>query len=264
MSSKTRAALAARCVQRSDSHVSAERRRHERELVVLYQTDPSTHATVIEAFMPLARSVAKRYHRGEEPLEDLEQVALLGLVKALERFDPDRGSPFATYALPTMAGEVRRHYRDTGWAVHVNRGAQELAQKIAALERTTTERLTAEQVAQRLGVEVEDVVTGRLAQRAMRADSLDRPRPGDDSDTASAAITPAREDPGFATVEHRATIGRLTAGLPERERQILVLRYGGDMSQAEIGREVGISQMHVSRILRRTLAALEPSDARRH
>jgi RNA polymerase sigma-B factor len=246
------AALAARSVSRNDRHVSAERRRRERELVVLYQRDPSTHATVIEAFRPLARTVAKRYHRGEEPLEDLEQVALLGLVKALERFDPDRGAPFATYAFPTMAGEVRRHYRDTGWAAHVSRGAQELAQKIAALERSTTDKLTAEDVAERLGVTVEQVISGRLAQRAMRADSLDRSRRAEDDGTEP-AIAPADEDPGYASVERWATIARLTEGLPAREREILALRYAADLSQAEIGRRVGVSQMHVSRILRRTL-----------
>jgi RNA polymerase sigma-B factor len=240
--------------------VSAERRRHERELVVLYQQDPSTHATVIDAFRPLALGIAKRYYRGEEPLEDLEQAALMGLVKALTRFDPDRGAPFATYAIPTMAGEVRRHYRDTGWAVHVSRGDQELAQKIAALERSTTERLTAEEIAQRLGTTVEDVVSGRLVQRAMRADSLDRPRRNEEGDDAP-AIAHAAPDPGYANVEHRATLGRLTAGLPERERLILTLRYGRDLSQAEIGSRLGLSQMQISRILRRTLERLEGEDA---
>ena len=256
MTPRTEAELAARSIRRDEHRVSRRRRHSERELVLLYQQDPSTRETVIEAFLPLAQSVARRYHRGEEPLEDLEQVALLGLVKALERFDPDRGSPFATYAMPTMTGEVRRHYRDTGWAVHVSRGAQELAQKIAALERASTERLTADEVAQRLGVTVEDVVTGRIAQRAMRADSLDRPRNADDGEAAEPAIAPASPDAGYDAAEHRATIAKLTAGLPERERQILALRFAGDLSQAEIGREVGISQMHVSRILRRTLATL--------
>jgi RNA polymerase sigma-B factor len=240
--------------------VSAERRRHERELVVLYQQDPSTHATVIDAFRPLALGIAKRYYRGEEPLEDLEQAALMGLVKALARFDPDRGAPFATYAIPTMAGEVRRHYRDTGWAVHVSRGDQELAQKITALERSTTERLTAEDIARRLGKTVEDVVSGRLVQRAMRADSLDRPRRSEEGDEAP-AITHAAPDPGYATVEHRATLGRLTKGLPERERVILTLRYARDLSQAEIGSRLGLSQMQISRILRRTLERLEGEDA---
>jgi RNA polymerase sigma-B factor len=258
---RTEAELAARSIRRSDNRVSVRRRHSERELVVLYQNDPSTRETVIEAFRPLAHSVAKRYHRGEEPLEDLEQVALLGLVKALERFDPDRGSPFATYAMPTMTGEVRRHYRDTGWAVHVSRGAQEMAQKIAAVERASTEKLTVEQVAKRIGCEVEDVVNGRLAQRAMRADSLDRPRRDEEGDVAEPAIAPAANDPGYAAAEHRATIARLTEGLPEREREILALRFAGDLSQAEIGRQVGISQMHVSRILRRTLAELQEADA---
>jgi RNA polymerase sigma-B factor len=261
---RTRAAIAARHVQRGAARVSPERRRHERELVLLYQRDPSTHATVINAFRPLALGVARRYYRGEEPLEDLEQAALLGLVKALARFDPDRGSPFATYAIPTMAGEVRRHYRDTGWAVHVSRGDQELAQKIAAVERSSTERLTVEEIAQKIGVTVEDVVSGRMIQRAMRADSLDRPHRDDDGEGAAPAFAPAAVEPGYANVEHRATIRRLTSGLPERERAILALRYAGDLSQAEIGSRLGLSQMHVSRILRRTLAQLGPEEALTH
>lgn len=236
---------------------SAARRRCEHELVVLYQSEPSTHHTVVEAFRPLAASVAKRYRRGEEPLEDLEQVALVGLVKALERFDCDRGAPFATYALPTMMGEVRRHFRDTGWAVHVTRGAQELAQRVTAAEREEGGRLTAEEVAQRIGGSVEDVVEGRLAALAMRADSLDRPRDADDESSRPAFVASA-EDRGYRAAEDRATLARLTEGLPQREREILALRYSGDLSQAEIGRRVGLSQMHVSRILRRTLAELAP------
>ncbi len=254
MTARTRAELAARAIRRSDSSVSPGHRRNERELVLLYQRDPSARPTVIEAFRPLAHGVARRYHRGEEPLEDLEQVALLGLVKALERFDPDRGSPFVTYALPTMSGEVRRHYRDTGWAVHVTRGAQELAQRLSALERDGGERLSASEAAERLGVDIEDIVSGRLAQRAMRADSLDRPRADGEADEP--ALTVSAEDPGYEEAELRATIGRLTEELPERERRILALRFAGDRTQSEIGADLGMSQMHVSRLLRRTLDEL--------
>jgi RNA polymerase sigma-B factor len=254
------AGVKVRSVQRQAQGFSAERRRRERELVLLYQRDPGSRDMVLEAFRPLALSVARRYFRGQEPLEDLEQVALLGLIKALGRFDPERGSPFATYALPTMTGEVRRHYRDTGWAVHVPRSAQEMAQRITTLERTEGAGLTAEQCAQKLEASMEDVVNGRLAQRAMRADSLDRPR-GSDGDDDGAAINPAAEDRGYRAAEARATIARLARDLPERERRILVLRFAGDLSQAEIGREVGVSQMHVSRILRRTLAELDDRPA---
>jgi RNA polymerase sigma-B factor len=255
MSSRTQAELAKRAIRRSQDPVSPSHRRSERELVLLYQRDPSARQTVIEAFRPLALGVARRYHRGEEPLEDLEQVALLGLIKALERFDPDRGSPFVTYALPTMSGEVRRHYRDTGWAVHVTRGAQELAQRLTALERSTNERLSAQEAAERLGEDVEDVVSGRLAQRAMRADSLDRPRPETESD-AEPAYVPSADEPGYAAAEMRATIGQLTEGLSERQRRILALRFAGDQTQSEIGADLGMSQMHVSRLLRRTLEEL--------
>lgn len=257
MTGKTAAELAARNLARSERGANPDRRRCERELVVLYQRDPSTHHTVVEAFRPLAAGVARRYRRGEEPLEDLEQVALVGLVKALERFDCDRGAPFATYALPTMMGEVRRHFRDTGWAVHVTRGAQELAQRVTAADRAEGGRLTAEEVAKHIGVTVEEVVEGRLAAMAMRADSLDRVR-DDDGDSAAPAFVAGVEDAGYRAAEDRATLGRLTQGLPEREREILALRFSGDLSQAEIGRRVGLSQMHVSRILRRTLIELHP------
>ena len=257
MTARASAELAARNLQRCERGGSTERRRCERELVLLYQRDPSTRHTVVAAFRPLAASVAKRYRRGEEPLEDLEQVALVGLVKALERFDADRGSPFATYALPTMMGEVRRHYRDTGWALHVTRGAQELAQKVTALDRAEAGRLSADEVAKKLGLTVEQVVEGRLAAQAMRADSLDRPR-GDDEDSDRPTYVAAVEERGFRAAENRATLARLTEGLPERERRILAMRYSGDLSQAEIGRRVGLSQLHVSRILRRALAELHP------
>jgi RNA polymerase sigma-B factor len=257
VTAKTNAELAARNLARCARGGSVERRRCERELVIHYQSDPSTHHIVIEAFRPLAANVAKRYRRGEEPLEDLEQVALVGLVKALERFDADHGAPFATYALPTMMGEVRRHFRDTGWAVHVTRGAQELAQRVAAVDREEGGRLSAEEIAKRIGTTVEEVVEGRLAAQAMRADSLDRPR-DEDSESARPAFVAAVEDSGYRAAEDRATLARLTEGLPQREREILALRFSGDMSQAEIGRRVGLSQMHVSRILRRTLAELHP------
>lgn len=257
MTARTDAELASRNLKRCAAGGGVERRRRERELVVLYQSDPSTHDIVVAAFRPLAANVARRYRRGEEPFEDLEQVALVGLVKALERFDTERGSPFVTYALPTMMGEVRRHFRDTGWAVHVTRGAQEMAQRVTAVDRAEGSRLTAEEVAKRIGRTVEEVVEGRLAAQAMRADSLDRPRDGDGDGDAPAFVAVADED-GYRAVEDRVTLGRLTAGLPERERHILALRYSGDLSQAEIGRRVGLSQMHVSRILRRTLAELHP------
>jgi RNA polymerase sigma-B factor len=256
MTPRTEAELAARFVGRSNDRTGANHRRRERDLVLQYQTNPSARHTVIEAFRPLAAGVARRYYRGEEPLEDLEQAALVGLIKALERFDPDRGSPFATYALPTMSGEVRRHYRDTGWSVHVPRGAQELAAKVAALERASDHRLTAEDCAQRLGISVEDVVTGRIAQRAMRADSLDR-KQGLAGDQDRPAIDPAVVDPGYDQAERRVTLNSLTRSLSERDRKILTLRYAKDLSQEEIGKEVGVSQMHVSRILRRVLAQLE-------
>ncbi len=255
MTVRSDAELAARHLGRSNDRVGVRHRQWERELAIQYQQEPSSRHTVIEALKPMAYGVARRYHRGEEPLEDLEQVAMVGLIKALRGFDPGRGTPFASFALPTITGEVRRHYRDTGWSVHVARNGQELAQKVSAAERAAGHSLTAEECSKALGISVEDVVTGQLARQAMRADSLDRPRPGGAEDDEP-AYNPASVEPGYETAEIRATLGHLTEGLPERERTILTLRYARDLSQAEIGQRVGLSQMHVSRILRRTLAQL--------
>ncbi|MGI8623898.1 MAG: sigma-70 family RNA polymerase sigma factor, partial [Solirubrobacteraceae bacterium] len=127
--------LAARRVRRSGQGPTEERRRSERDLAVLYQRDPESRQEIVRALLPLARSMAARYRRGEEPLDDLEQVATVGLLKALKGFDPERGTSFAAFAIPTINGELRRHCRDTGWAVHVPRGTQELALKVARAEQ---------------------------------------------------------------------------------------------------------------------------------
>ena len=241
----------------------AARDAEDRELIRRCQQDPAPHikAQTVEAFMPLARSLARRYHRGEEPLEDLEQVAALGLLKAIKGFDPDRGHAFASFAVPTIVGELRRHFRDKGWAVRVPRDLQELA---LAVQRKADEMSTeigrpptAEELAAKLGRDVEDVLEGREALRAMRPASLDRPSAaGDDEDELPMARIGAL-DPGYERTEEAVTIGSLVRDLPERERKILALRFGGDLTQSEIGERLGISQMHVSRLLRRTIEELQ-------
>jgi RNA polymerase sigma-B factor len=258
--------LAARRAHRSGPGGSVERRRHERELVLLYQRDPASRERVLQALLPLAHGIARRYRRGEEPVDDLEQVAAVGLVKALRSFDPTRGTSFASYAIPTMNGELRRHYRDTGWAVHVPRGTQELALKVSRAEREAAardgRRPTAAELAEAFDVGVEEIVEARVASNGMRTSSLDRPaRPDQPQGDTLAAVFGGTDDDGFDHAEHRATLRELTRDLGERDRRVLALRFAGDLSQSEIGRRVGVSQMQVSRILRRVLGELQDSAA---
>jgi RNA polymerase sigma-B factor len=254
--------IAARRAGRADRGGSESRRRYERELVVLYQRDPGLRDAVLRALLPLARGIARRYWRGDEPIEDLEQVATVGLLKALKAFDPSRGTSFAAYAIPTMNGELRRHYRDTGWAVHVPRGTQELALKLARAEREAAGRNrrapTAAELADAFDTTPEAVVEARMAANGMRAGSLDRPIRSDQPEgEVLAAIVDGDVDEGFTSAERWATLGALAEELPERDRQVLALRYAGDLSQSEIGRRVGVSQMQVSRILRRAITRLQ-------
>jgi RNA polymerase sigma-B factor len=228
------------------------------ELVRRYQADPSLGSDVIAAFMSLAESLARRYCRGEEPLDDLVQVASLGLLKALRGFNPDRGTSFAAFAVPTITGELRRHFRDRGWAVRVPRDLQERALATRAAEDRLLRKLgrtpTADELAAELAQPVEMVVEARLAFGAMRAGSLDAPGPDDGgAPLARATVT----ELGFDRVEMGATLGRLAACLPERQRRILALRYVAGMTQEEIGAEVGLSQMHVSRLLRQAIDRMQ-------
>ncbi len=240
----------------------AARDAEDRELIRKAQQDPDprVRAQTVEAFMPLVKSLARRYHRGEEPLEDLEQVAALGLLKAIKGYDPDRGHAFASFAVPTIVGELRRHFRDKGWAIRVPRDLQELAlavQRKADVMNTELGRPpTAQELAVKLDRDVEDVLEAREALRAMRPASLDRPSQAgeDEDDTPMARI--GGIDPGYERTDEAVTIGRLVKDLPERERRILALRFSGDLTQSEIGEELGISQMHVSRLLRRTIEDL--------
>ncbi|MEA2170621.1 MAG: polymerase sigma-B factor [Solirubrobacteraceae bacterium] len=247
---------------RTGANKRASRDIEDRELIRRCQADPSpqVHAQTVEAFMPLAKSLARRYHRGEEPLDDLEQVAALGLLKAIKGFNPDRGSAFASFAVPTIVGELRRHFRDKGWAIRVPRDLQELSlavqRKADAMSTEQGRAPSAEQLAKELGRDVEEVLEAREALRAMRPASLDRPsQAGEDEDDMPMARI-GSIDPGYERTDEAVTIGRLVRDLPDRERRILALRYGGDLTQSEIGEQLGISQMHVSRLLRRTIDEL--------
>jgi RNA polymerase sigma-B factor len=234
----------------------------ERTLLVRYARtrDPKILDELVETFMPLARRLAARYRGGREPLEDLEQVASLGLVKALDRFDPGRGYAFSSYAVPTIVGELKRHFRDRGWSVRVPRDLQE---RIGRVDRAIPElsaRLgrapSVNDIAGKLEIDPEEVLEAMEASEARHAISLDVPLETEEGDGVPLKERVGESDRGFDTVEYGAAIEDALATLAERERVVLHLRFVEDMTQTEIAQRVGISQMHVSRVLRATLRRL--------
>lgn len=222
--------------------------------------DRRAREEVIRRFLPLARQLALRYYHGREPLDDLVQVAAVGLVKAVDRFEVRRSTAFASYAVPVMLGELRRHFRDNGWALHVPRGLQE---RVLAVERTA-DRLqvangrvpTAAQIADALELTVEQVVEAMEAARATDTVSLDAPRPAADGERDPLVDAIGGEDARLELVEYREAIAGALAALPERDREILRLRFEEDRTQSEIAARLGVSQMQVSRLLRRTVDRL--------
>ncbi len=217
-------------------------------------------AEIIESHLALARHVASRYRNRGEPEDDLVQVARLGLVKAVDRFDPDRGVVFGTFAIPTMMGEVRRYFRDAGWSVHVPRRLQELHLKVEKAAEDLAGRSrrppTPEEIARYLDIPAAEVYEGIEVGAAYQTRSLDHPaRSGDDGGIPLAELLPAEEEPLAALVD-RQSLRPLLAELTERERKITYLRFFESMSQSQIGAEVGISQMQVSRILSAVLERL--------
>ena len=216
--------------------------------------------------MPLARQLASRYRHSGEPLEDLTQVACVGLLKAIDRYDPERGTGFTRYALPTMLGELKRHFRDKGWALRVPRATQELALKVNEALGTLPAKLgraaRPRDVAEAIGVSVEDVLEAMEAATAYEATSLDAPRgsAADDEEWTHAGVL-GDEDAGYELVELNDALRGTLDALPPRERLILRLRFERDLTQAEIASCVGVSQMHVSRLLRRSLDRLSAAGA---
>lgn len=207
--------------------------------------------------LSLAEACARRFANRGEPLDDLEQVAMVGLVKAVERFDPAKGVPFAGFAVPTITGELRRHFRDATWAIKVPRGAKDLHVKLpAAIERLSVELghpPTPAEIAEDLGVGVEQILDALDAGAAYRTSSTDTP---EGATAASYAAT--RNSLGSSLpVEDRLLLQELLDSLPERERTIVHLRFFEDLSQSEIAERVGMSQVHVSRLLRQSLRALK-------
>jgi RNA polymerase sigma-B factor len=222
--------------------------------------DYAAREALVRRFMPLARSLARRYDRSSEPFEDLLQVASLGLLKALDRFDPALGHPFASFAVPTILGEMRRHFRDAGWSVHVPRGSQERALKVRdAQERLANVRgraPTVNELAEYLELSTEEIIDALQAIQAYESLSLDAPRPGATDDATSYGDAMGAEDERYELVELDATVSAVMGRIPQREREILRMRFVEDLTQTEIAERVGISQMQVSRLLRRSLDQL--------
>jgi RNA polymerase sigma-B factor len=239
----------------SGSITSAELFRRWRQ-----QRDRHARDELIARFLPLARKLARRYAQSSEPYEDLVQVASLGLVKAVERFDPDRGFAFSSFAVPTIVGELKRYFRDTAWALHVDRGAQERARKITdaqqKLSSGTGRMPTVNEIAQYLEISQEDVLDGLQTSEAYGAISLDAPLAGEDDEESSRLDSIGTADERLELVDDHATIFAAAKHLPTREREILYLRFNEDLTQSEIADRVGVSQMQVSRLLRRSLLRL--------
>ena len=219
--------------------------------------DPALREELVNRFLPLARSLAMRYAGGAEPTDDLVQVASLGLMGALERFDPSRGVPFAAFAGPTILGELRRHFRDRVWTLRVPRGLQErirdVEDSITALASVLERSPTVGEIAERLEIREDEVLEAMEASDARRTMSLDQPTASDDIGDSLIGDRVGDQDPGFELVEERSAINAGARVLNDLEREVLRLRFVEDLTQSKIAEEVGYSQMHVSRILRRAL-----------
>jgi RNA polymerase sigma-B factor len=232
------------------------------ELSGLRSGDPRRQVVrdrLVTLHLPLVEHLARRFRNRGEPHDDLVQVATIGLIKAVDRYDPDRGVEFSTYATPTIVGEIKRHFRDKGWAVRVPRRLQELRLSISTATAELTQQHgrspTVAELAGHLGVGEEDVLEGLESANAYSTLSLDAPELGE-SDGPAVIDSLGTEDEALQGVEYRESLKPLLAQLPERERTILLLRFFKGMTQSQIAERVGISQMHVSRLLARTLAQL--------
>ncbi|MFE3800077.1 RNA polymerase sigma factor SigF [Nocardia tengchongensis] len=222
---------------------------------------PILRNEILQLCMPLADHIARRFAGRGQELDDLQQVARLGLIQAVDRFDVSRGSTFLAFAVPTIMGEVRRHFRDHAWAVRVPRGLKEIHGQLGPATDTLAQRLgrlpTAGEIATELAVEPNVVTQALVARNAFRADSLDRlTQPEEQSTPSSVLDSLGADEPCYQLTEDAMTVRPLIAQLPERERTILILRYFESQTQAEIAHRMGVSQMQISRILSRTLQRL--------
>ena len=241
---------------------SSEREREADDLRAYAESrDPRARERLTRRYLPLANSIARRFDRGGRvPLEDLEQIAAVGLLKALDRFDPSVGASFSTFAVPTMQGEIRRYFRDFSWAVRPPRELQERSIRIEREREQLTTDLgrtpTALELAAHVGCTLEELLEALEAAQARGSDSFDRPVMTHEGDAGTLGERLGHDEPGFEAAEASATVDLLLATLSERERLVLRLRFEEDLTQAEIGKRVGCSQMHVSRIMRAALARL--------
>jgi RNA polymerase sigma-B factor len=247
-------------------HSSSPDRTRARELFerlsVLPADDPERakiRSTLVELHLPLVEYLARRFRNRGEWLDDLTQVATIGLIKSIDRFDLERGVEFSTYATPTIVGEIKRHFRDKGWAVRVPRRLQELKLSLTKAIGELAQRLgrapTVSELAVHLQMSEEDVLEGLESANAYSTVSLDAPDSGDE-DAPAVADSLGMIDEALEGVEYRESLKPLLERLPPREKKILLLRFFGNMTQSQIATELGISQMHVSRLLARTLAQL--------
>ncbi len=224
--------------------------------------DQRAREQLIERYLPLARRLARRYQRTEEPMDDLIQVASLGLIKAVDRFDVEREILFSSYAVPTILGELKRHFRDRTWSVRVPRDLQELAlridQVVSALSADSGRAPAVAEIARAVGASEERVLDAMEAASAYHAGSLDAPRRSrqDEDSGETVADSLGADESGYERAEDRATLEPLLAHVSERERLVLQLRFAEGMTQAEIGTRIGVSQMQVSRLIRQALGRL--------
>jgi RNA polymerase sigma-B factor len=236
-------------------------------LMLEYQRtrEPRLREQLVHRYLPLARSLARRFASGGEPLEDLEQVAALALVKAVDGFDAERGTAFSSYAVPSIAGAIKRHFRDHGWSVRVPRELQERAMRVNQLEKELSGALgeapTLSELAEATALGAEDVLEARVAYRALHASSLDAPTLDADGESPALIETMGGDDDGYSTVLDRSALDSLLGRLDERDRAIIELYFREELTQSEIGDRLGYSQMHISRLLRRAVGELEKAAA---
>jgi RNA polymerase sigma-B factor len=217
--------------------------------------DPALRAELVRSYANLVRATAKRFEGRGEGLEDLQQIAFVGFLEALDRFDPTRGSPFVTYAVPTMLGQLKRHFRDRRWRVHVPRTVQDRYLEIRTARDDLTQRLgrvpSLTDLAAAVGLEVDQVVEALEAGDTFAMTSLEALANGSDKSAWS-----GRAEAGYREVDNRLYVQSLVSRLPDQQRRVLALRFAGELTQAEIGRRIGASQMQISRLLSRSLGVL--------
>jgi len=251
---------------RPTSRLSVDRER-TRELFTELQSAPEgdprrqrARDALVEQHLPLVEHLARRFRNRGEPYDDLVQVATIGLIKSVDRFDLERGVEFSTYATPTIVGEIKRHFRDKGWAVRVPRRLQELRLSLASATSELSQKQgrapTVAELAAHMKISQEEVLEGLESANAYSTLSLDAGDSGSGDEPMPVSETLGIEDEGLEGVEYRESLKPMLEQLPPREKKILMLRFFKNMTQSEIAAEVGISQMHVSRLLARTLAQL--------